>query len=262
MTGHNDWERLNQEREQTLINDFPYERLKVPGSEALAEWERLKARGAGYPLLIGDDKALVRIAENQHMGKRPVEQIVEAAVGIEHPSSLQTYRIAQLEKVRAVFAELAVERNDAPSLEDDLALDVEVGEWPDHPGDPLGLTVAIDLETGRPLEAVNVVIIPTQQGALAPAFLKLGGWNDYPPAEFVVAALQDWQRRFGAELIGVSGDVLNIRVARRPSDREEAMALAREQFEFCNDLVFQGTETLSRLAAILMESDWWYFWWD
>jgi hypothetical protein len=40
------------------------------------------------------------------------------------------------------------------------------------------------------------------------------------------------------------------------------MELAQEQYDFCPDIVLQGTGTLEPLAATLMASDWWFFWWD
>jgi hypothetical protein len=40
------------------------------------------------------------------------------------------------------------------------------------------------------------------------------------------------------------------------------LRLAREHYLYCNDVVDQGTNDLSTLAALLAASDWWYFWWD
>lgn len=56
--------------------------------------------------------------------------------------------------------------------------------------------------------------------------------------------------------------MLSIRVARKPVARSEAIELARVQYAYCNDIVDQGTESLSSLAAELMAHDWWFFWWD
>jgi hypothetical protein len=53
-----------------------------------------------------------------------------------------------------------------------------------------------------------------------------------------------------------------IRVNRRPETRGAALDLAREQYLYCSDIVDQGVQTFSALAAVLMQSDWWYFWWD
>lgn len=76
------------------------------------------------------------------------------------------------------------------------------------------------------------------------------------------AALRHWRDHYGAELIGLGKDVLSIRVARKPVARSEAIELARVQYAYCNDIVDQGTESLSSLAAELMAHDWWFFWWD
>ena len=40
------------------------------------------------------------------------------------------------------------------------------------------------------------------------------------------------------------------------------MALAWEQFLFCEDIVSQGVETISNLGATLLNSPYWFFWWD
>jgi len=137
-----------------------------------------------------------------------------------------------------------------------------IGTWPDapQPAGP-GLSVVYDLK-GKPLDRVHILLIPTQEGAAVPAFLRWGGWNACPAPEYQVAALRAWHERYGAELIGISGDVINLRVARRPTTRDAAMDLAREQYLYCEDIVDQGVGALAPLAATLMQEDWWFFWWD
>ena len=76
------------------------------------------------------------------------------------------------------------------------------------------------------------------------------------------AALRSWRDRFGAELIGLSSDRMDLQVERRPNTREQALELAREHYVFCNDIVDQGDGTLSTLAACLLADNWWNFWWD
>jgi hypothetical protein len=53
-----------------------------------------------------------------------------------------------------------------------------------------------------------------------------------------------------------------MRLSCKPATREEALELAREQYFYCNDIVDQGMGSYRRLAAGLMASDWWFFWWD
>jgi hypothetical protein len=69
-------------------------------------------------------------------------------------------------------------------------------------------------------------------------------------------------RIWGAELIGLGSDTINLRVSRKPGTREEALELARAQYVYCNDIIDQGVGSYRELAAGLMASDWWFFWWD
>jgi hypothetical protein len=138
----------------------------------------------------------------------------------------------------------------------------ETGEWPSEPPSSPGLTIAADWETGKPLDTVYIALIPTDDPATVPVHLRYGGWNENPDAEFHMAALRSWRERYGAEIVGITSNTINMRVRNRPSSREEAIELAREQYDYCADIVDQGVGDLSSLAAMLMESDWWYFWWD
>lgn len=38
--------------------------------------------------------------------------------------------------------------------------------------------------------------------------------------------------------------------------------LAKELYEYCPDIVDQGMGTITNLAALLMVSNAWFFWWD
>lgn len=239
-----------------MMAALPYERITVPGTQALAGWERLKASGRGWPVVIGGDEALERIADQFSIddpelfggpmapGPRPIAEIVQAAANLHFPADLARWPGAY--------------------REEDLR--APIGEWPD--GDPTGasgedgLTVAHDMRSGRAFEQVHILLIPTQDGSEVPAYLRWGNWNACPPPEYHVAALRSWHERYGVELVGIDGDTMNLRAARRPGSREEALALARELYRYCPDIVDQGAGTLSALAATLMASDWWFFWWD
>lgn len=60
----------------------------------------------------------------------------------------------------------------------------------------------------------------------------------------------------------LDGDVLEMRVTRPPQNDEDALALAREQYLFCFDIVDQGVMTIDNLRQSLLGSELWYFWWD
>jgi Domain of unknown function (DUF4253) len=57
-------------------------------------------------------------------------------------------------------------------------------------------------------------------------------------------------------------DTLELRVSRLPQTRGTALALAQEQFAYCPDVIEQGRETFEALAAQLLKSTIWSFWWD
>ena len=60
----------------------------------------------------------------------------------------------------------------------------------------------------------------------------------------------------------MSGDVIECTVKTPPSSKQAALALAREQFVYCSDIVHQGVRSIEALAATLLNSKTWYFWWD
>ncbi|PSJ40585.1 DUF4253 domain-containing protein [Allosphingosinicella deserti] len=233
---------------------LPYEVVTVAGAQAEAEWQRLRGAGRGWPVVVGGDEALAQMAEM--LGGRQAQaadggapspgspaEIVKAAAALRFPEALRAWA-------------------GAPG-EDELR--AEDGAWPeDLPSGAAmpGLILATDLTSGAPLERVHLLLIPTAKSWEVPAYLAWGGWNACPPPAVHVAALKAWHERYGAELVGLNGDTLNLRVARRPTERAEALALARDFYRYCPDIVDQGTGTLAPLAAGLMTSDWWYFWWD
>lgn len=95
-----------------------------------------------------------------------------------------------------------------------------------------------------------------------PAALGFGGGNECPPPEVHAAFHRAWFDKYGAEIVGVSCDAVECFVKNPPRDREAAMSLAWEQYWYCSDIVNQGCESISRLAAELLDTSSWGFWWD
>jgi Domain of unknown function (DUF4253) len=286
--------KRHEEAVEKVIAAFPYERMEVAGDQALATWESLRAsRHGSSPIVVGNNDDLMKIVEGfaEWPGgptRKTTEQILEAAGRLRHPDDLITKHSSDMARARERAMQLLRERPDlrpppeirlppdleavlggnlrALSLEEMLAATVresgpELGGWPSEPMGAPQLSVATEL-SGLPLSRVQLVILPTDDWTTIPAYLNWGNWNGCPAPEYHVAALRSWRDRFGAELIGLSHDVMNIRVNERPKTRDAALDLAREQYAYCSDIVDQGVETLSALAAVLMQSDWWYFWWD
>lgn len=213
----------------------------------MAAWEALKAEGTGYPVLVGNRDDAEMVAESSEMDGRTVEVILSAA---------QDYRFPQaLFADRDHWAEVDGRSWRGPEME---------GPWPDGGAGVFspGPALAKDSLSRRYLDEAWIVLLPTDDQATAIAMLGYGGWNECPGPEEHVAAFRSWRERFGFELIGAGKDVIEGRVSRRPSSRQEALELAWEQYAYCPDIVDQGVVQVSVLAAGLMESSWWYFWWD
>jgi hypothetical protein len=273
--------RLAAARARAMAS-FPFERIVVEGSEALAERDRLKELDRGWPIVIGGDEKLSLMAEF-YAPKRSPQEILEAAGALNHPEDLRAHRSKEEAAAAVVIRQLLKDGGPFPGMfdvgsdgkvrqlspeavrkrvEDSLtSREPAIGEWPEHARFEYGLSVAEDID-GRPLDKVHIVLLPTNEGAAVPAYLEWGGWNACPPPEYHVAALRSWQHRYGAELVGLSHDTMNLRVTHRPPNRDAALSLAREHFLYCSDIVWQGTGTLAPLAAQLFTDDWWYFWWD
>lgn len=285
------YERRAQEYLAKAIAKFPYELVETTGEDAYRKWRELKSAGRGTPVILGGDEnsygnLFTPFGDNgPHVPPPPsVESILAAAEKIHFPNDLIAKRKADDDAARKILMEQYKKNPDAsmPTItEIDSAgnrhtlskeeswqkfleepQEPKIGDWPSQTDSSLGLTVATDILKGSYLPKVHIAILPTDDWTTIPAYLHWGGWNECPTPEYHVAALRKWRDQYGVELVGVAFDTLNLTVQRRPKNREEALALAREQYVYCNDTIDQGVETYSALAATLMASDWWYFWWD
>jgi hypothetical protein len=287
--------KRHEEAVEQSIAAFPYQRIEVEGVEALATWERLRHTPPGSsPVVVGGFDQFKRIVEGATAwpggpAHRTPAQIIERAERLHHPEDLYRQHERDVADMRERIQQLKRDRLDLTpppkfQLPDFLkeALggkfselggdqiiesmppwgEPRIGDWPTDPMGAPELSVATETLTGAPLKKVQIVILPTDDSSTIPAYLHWGNWNGCPSPEYHVAALRSWRERFGAELVGLSHDVMNVRVRSRPPTREAALELAREQYVYCSDIVDQGVQTLSALAAVLMHSDWWYFWWD
>lgn len=237
------------------IARLPFERVAVPGAEAMAAWRRLRDAGRGYPVVVGDEEALGRIAEHYVMDdpglvpnvtvRRPgAAEVIEAAGRLRIPQDLSAWQAE-------VFG-----------LDGEVLTPPE-GTWPKIPARAAeGPSVARNVRTGAFLPEVFILLVPAAEGYEVPAYLKWGGWNACPPSEYHVAILRSWHGRFGAELVGLGFDVMDLMVGRPPDSREAALEVAREEYLYCPDSIDQGAGSVAARAAHLMNSRWWQFWWD
>jgi Domain of unknown function (DUF4253) len=137
-----------------------------------------------------------------------------------------------------------------------------VGEWPIDAIDQGSITLHTDILSGNIKPKVYLGLAKIEQPWHLPAVIHFGGWNSCPSDEEHCAFHRSWQERFGAEITGMSGDTVECVVRNPPRDRKAALDLAWEQYLDCNDIVEQGCGSISKLAATLLNSPYWYFWWD
>lgn len=108
-----------------------------------------------------------------------------------------------------------------------------------------------------------VGLVEATAGWQVPALLSWDGAANYDlgGAEHA-AVLRRWAQRWGAELVTLSFDTMELLVARPPADDAEAALVAMEQYAYCPDIVDQGVGSLAALAVRQVRAPSWLFWWD
>lgn len=219
--------------------------IRIAGAEALAELERRRARFPTtheYPFLVGDEAELERIHESAEFDDRTVEEILGASEEVELGE--------WIESKHRELKEVGFDPKDC------------LGEWPGEMEEKGSICLHKDLLSGRIRSEVRLGLAAIEQPWQLPAAVKYGAWNDCPPAQVHCAFHRKWQAEFGAQITGISGDIIECVVNNPPLDRDTALELAWEQYWYCPDIIEQGCETVNNLAATLLDSPYWYFWWD
>jgi hypothetical protein len=109
------------------------------------------------------------------------------------------------------------------------------------------------------LEIDSLALVPVQRPADALAAIGwMGAVNSFTPVE-LVPYLRSWEERFDARVVALGFDTVHVAVARPPAETDKAAA---EVYMFCPDIVHQGIGSVEELAATMIPSPYWYFWWD
>jgi hypothetical protein len=235
---------------------FPF--VIVDGGSAMAAFAELRAAWQdASPVIWGNSEEASRLFELY--GEEPAntaETSLAAAKGKSAAELMDDHMAARRASLAAWYAKRG---ETAPENEEEAP---PRGSWPQdiYPHQvPLSL---IDLSTGRPKEEVLIGLVPTVRSWEIPAYHGFGDWNACPSPSIHVAIGREWAERYGARLIANTSDVIEFEVDRPISSRAEAIAVAELQFRYCNDIVYQGAQTIEALAASLVGAKYWFFWWD
>lgn len=217
--------------------------LTRPGAGAVDDWTALRDVLAGrgwWPVVLGQKERIERIGEDLEFNTEETTPrgLVEQGLAVN------------------LDAWLAEHAPDWDEMEDDEP------EWEVDASPNTTFTVALDILTREPYDEVTIALVPAAEPWEVPAYLGIGGWNECPNPEVHVAFFKRWHDAYGAEIVGYTGDVVELRIARPISDAGEAAEVARVQYTYCSDIVDQGTGTLDALASTLLGATVWYFWWD
>jgi Domain of unknown function (DUF4253) len=232
--------------------------LTVNGSEAIGRWHSLRQitdESKYYPLLLGSEAEIDCHRESFEDCDVSISKIIKYGSVID----AETWFIDKAQQTyddRCMYEELP-EGNLIEVLTNEI-----LGEWEDEVPPSNGFTIPYRTLSGQPLETVAIALIPTQTCWHIPAYLNFGSWNSCPAPEEHICLMKHWHETYGTEVVGITQDVVEMLVTKPPMNHNDALSLAKEQYLYCNDIVDQGTETLSILAATLLGGSAWYFWWD
>jgi hypothetical protein len=226
--------------------------LTVAADQAIETWAglTLQAETSGtWPIILADDTSLP--------GYDPLLRIIEdgaRASGAPLAALLAAADVVDPEQL------LEGLWRDSLPLEEDPDEQAFEAFSETVPTDPVTPIPAPLLPTsGR----ATIALVPCSSDDQIPAVLGWGGWNACPPSQDHVALLRRWRHRYGAHLQAMSPDALELVVSDPPTTFDAAVVLAKEQFAYASDIVYQGEHpTIGALAAALVGSQRWYFWWD
>lgn len=113
-------------------------------------------------------------------------------------------------------------------------------------------------------EEIALLEVPTKNPWEIIAWFPMGGWNECPWVDDMMAVSYYWYKKYRAFPAVITNDVLQYFVEHPVDDEKEALELAKEHYAFCTDRLDQSTVsgTLNEVADSLMNSKVWYFWWD
>ncbi len=232
-------------------------RLRGPGTDVVAAWEALRAEALAmkvWPVITGQVGQAGLLYPEHRADLTEIERHFAEARALDLAGWIQT----QWQDINQ--ADFAADAADFEAeLEDELGGMGQLANLiqPNH-----RTCLDRDLLTQTFHAEAEILLLPVGHSWEIPAHLSYGDWNACPPTAVHLRLLEDWYLKYEADLIGLSGDVMELKIRKPVTDMDSALKLARVQYAFCPDIVEQGVMSIENLASSLIDSTIWYFWWD
>lgn len=225
--------------------------LSTPGGpDALATWRALRdrhERSGLWPVLLGSDPMVAdQLTWRLDMMARDAPGIPEVADVTPAPELFEEWMgdPAQDDYLNDVPRHLARLEADADAIRARLT------ERPDE--------AAVQSLAGSP---VQVALVPAAGGWEVPALLAWAGAerDDIGGADHL-SVLSFWHEQYGADLVAIGLERMELLVARPPEDARSAFGLAVQQYAYCPALMDNLVPALGALAATLFGRHWLLDW--
>lgn len=253
----------NIQKDSAVVKqDVPYIGLSClemkPDSAAiLKNFKKMQAEGEkdGYvPLIILRDERILDEKldwEREEAGsyEKAAKKYLETYKNINTEDYFGQLRGQYEEKNMFDFSWVEELKND-PEFSD---LDLDMSEPPEKQA-----AISLGFDTTN----IYIARIPVDSSYETLAYVPMGGVNDCPATDELMAAAKKWQEEYGAVLLAAGYDTLQFYVENPPEDEETTAKLAEEMYLLCYDIIGQGTYTLENLAKSIQGAHFWYFWWD
>lgn len=105
----------------------------------------------------------------------------------------------------------------------------------------------------------KITVLKTNNQFDALRFEGTSGVNYDIYVEDIIKELNDWDKKYKLKIIGVGFDFVEADIKQMPENLE---AYAQELYEFCPDIVEQGTGSVAELKNELKGSEKLFLWWD
>jgi hypothetical protein len=241
IEGYDDFASI---QETDVEKSHPIYTLTSTREDVYYLWERLRAvidQTGYYPVILGDKDHVGQHWEIRENAKSPHEY-VQKAKECDASAWLE-------EEWESIFA-----------FDEHFNEEKSFGNWDET------VTPLVEFDIFKLIYKPNLIqyigLVNTTITWEVPAYLPYGNWNENPPPDKHVCVQRYWYNHYKAELVVMTHATLIFRVASPVSSRDAALELAREHMAYSTDVVFQGYGTLKALASNLLNSNYWWFWWD